>query len=207
MEPLEKILHAAADLFSRYGFKTITMDDISRRAGISKKTLYQHFANKVEVVNESVTWYQSQVSAQCRALVEESENAIDAIFRTQVFLDNTLKQLHPMVIMDMQRYYPEAYQLFHKQLMEVDVTLIKNLLEEGIREGLFRPDIHTDILARYRIETCMMINQQNLMVQQDYSLIQVSQVICEHFLHGLTTRKGEEYLNQNKSKLINAATP
>src|SRR5690606_31447031 len=112
MEPLEKILHAAAELFSRYGFKTITMDDISRRAGISKKTLYQHFANKVEVVNESVSWYQTKVTEECRKRVEESENAIDAIFRTQVYLNFTLKQLHPMVIMDMQRYYPEAYQLF-----------------------------------------------------------------------------------------------
>ncbi len=207
MEPLEKILHAAADLFSRYGFKTITMDDISRRAGISKKTLYQHFANKGEVVNESVIWYQNKISSECQLLVADSENAIDAIFRTQIHLDSTLKQLHPMVIMDMQRYYPEAYTLFRNQLMEVDVALIKNLLEDGIQAGLFRPDIHTDILARFRIETCMLINQQNMMVHDGYPLSLVSQVICEHFLHGLTTPKGEQYLNQNKSKLINSLTP
>ena len=56
MEPLAKILSVSAELFGQYGFKSITMDDIARRAGISKKTLYMHFANKNEVVNESVVW-------------------------------------------------------------------------------------------------------------------------------------------------------
>ncbi|MGZ3753046.1 MAG: TetR/AcrR family transcriptional regulator, partial [Mucilaginibacter sp.] len=62
MEPLHKILSVSVELFSQYGFKAITMDDIARRAGISKKTLYQHFANKEEVVNESVLWYKTHMS-------------------------------------------------------------------------------------------------------------------------------------------------
>ncbi len=206
MEPLEKILLVASELFSRYGFKSITMDDISRRAGISKKTLYQHFANKAEVVSEAVSWYQNQITEECRKRIRESENAIDAIFRTQVYLDTTLQQLHPMILMDLQRYYPEAYVLFQTKIQEVDVAIVRQLLEEGMASGLFRKDIHADLLARLRIETCLLLTQPNMMIDQGYTLPQVSQAICEHFLHGVTTPKGEAYLNQNKSKLQNSIT-
>jgi len=81
MEALTKILSSAVELFTQYGFKAITMDDISRRAGISKKTLYQHFANKDEVVNESVIWYKSHATDNCTAVLEGSENAIEVMVR------------------------------------------------------------------------------------------------------------------------------
>src|SRR4051794_2733794 len=109
MEPLTKILSASAELFSQYGFKTITMDDIARRAGISEKTLYQHFANKQEVVNESVLWYKNNTTQNCTAAIEGSENAIEAMVRMLAFFDTMHKRINPMAIFEMQRFFPEAY--------------------------------------------------------------------------------------------------
>src|SRR3954464_5509418 len=112
MEPLQKILSASAELFSQYGFKTITMDDIARRAGISKKTLYQHFANKQEVVNESVTWYKTQMTTNCGMVINDAENAIEAMVKMLAFFDNMNKRINPMALFEMQRYFPEAYKTF-----------------------------------------------------------------------------------------------
>ena len=142
MEPLIKILSASVELFSQYGFKTITMDDISRRAGISKKTLYQHFANKNEVVNESVLWYKKLNTVNCEIQIKDSENAIETMVRMLAFMDDMHKKINPMAIFEMQRYFPDAYNTFREQLMDKDVTMIRDNIQQGIAEGYYREDIN-----------------------------------------------------------------
>src|ERR1700761_5510847 len=148
MEPLTKILSASAELFSQYGFKTITMDDIARRAGISKKTLYQHFANKQEVVTESVLWYKNSTSESCIAVLDGSENAIESIVRMTAFFDKMHKKMNPMAIFEMQRFFPEAYKMFRDTLLERDVQMMRDNILQGINEGLYRADLNADLLAR-----------------------------------------------------------
>lgn len=202
MEPLTKILSASIELFRQYGFKAITMDDIARRSGISKKTLYQHFANKHEVVNESVSWYKCRVTEGCQAAIDSSENAIDAMLRTQMLLDQTYKQMNPMALHEMQRFFPEAYELFRNKLMEDDVKMIRDNIEQGIGEGLYREGINADFLARYRLETSLIMFQPNLLVNERYDLMFVTHEICEHFLYGIMTTKGEKYYHKYKDKYL-----
>ena len=145
MEPLHKILSSSIELFSQYGFKTITMDDIARRSGISKKTLYQHFANKQEVVNESVVWYKGQMTGRCGAILTESDNAIDAMVRLLAFFDLMHKRINPMALYELQRFFPEAYKTFRELLVEKDVVMIRDNILQGITEGLYRKEINADL--------------------------------------------------------------
>lgn len=202
MEPLIKILGAAAELFSQYGFKSITMDDIARRAGISKKTLYQHFANKEEVVNESVVWYKKNTTNNCMAVLDEAENAIEAMVKLMAFFDEMHKRINPMAIFEMQRYFPEAYKSFREMLIERDVVMIRENILQGIKEGLYRGEVDADLMARYRIETSMLILQPNLLVNDRNSLMSVAMVIGEHFLYGLMTPKGEKLYQKYKAKYL-----
>lgn len=202
MEALEKILSVSAELFSQYGFKTITMDDIARRAGISKKTLYLHFANKEEVVNESVTWYKNNTTATCEAALNDAENAVEAMVKILAFFDNMHKRINPMAIFELQRFFPEAYKLFRVMLEERDVVLMRNNILQGIKEGLYRPGIHPDIMARYRLETSLLIFQPNLMVNDRNSLISVALEIGEHFMYGLMTPRGEQLYITYKEKYL-----
>src|SRR5690349_11639932 len=109
MEVLDKILNASVELFRQYGFKTITMDDIARRGGISKKTLYQHFANKNEVVNESVSWYQCRISDMCHAALTEAENSIEGMVRIMGMFDQIYRQINPTALLELERFYPDGF--------------------------------------------------------------------------------------------------
>ncbi len=202
MEPLTKILSASAELFSQYGFKTITMDDIARRAGISKKTLYQHFANKQEVVKESVIWYKNSMSANCSGILNEAENAIEAMVKMLAFFDEMHKRLNPMAMFEMQRFFPEAYKTFRDMLVDRDVVMIKENILQGIEEGFYREDINADLMARYRLETSMLILQPNLLVSDRNSLMTVAMEIGEHFLYGIMTAKGEKLYRKYKEKYL-----
>src|SRR3954471_14968039 len=135
MEPLTKILSVSAELFRQYGFKTITMDDIARRAGISKETLYLHFANKQEVVNESVVWYKDNMSNVCNDTLLGAENAIEAMVKMLAFFDEMHKRINPMAMFELQRFFPEAFKTFRDMLVERDVVMIRSNILQGIKEG------------------------------------------------------------------------
>jgi TetR/AcrR family transcriptional regulator, cholesterol catabolism regulator len=202
MEILPKILGASAELFRQYGFKTITMDDIARRAGISKKTLYQHFANKHEVVNESLVWYKAQMTEVCEALLRESENPVEAMVRMAAFMDETHKKINPMAMFELQRFFPETYHLFRELLIEKDAGMIRDNILEGIRLGLYRDNLNADLLARYRLETSLMIHQPNLMVNERDELLYVHMEIAEHFMYGIMTARGVELYIKYKQKYL-----
>jgi AcrR family transcriptional regulator len=178
------------------------MDDIARRAGISKKTLYQHFANKQEVVLESVVWYKNNTTNSCAQVLLDSENAVEAMVMMLAFFDDTNKRINPMAMFEMQRFFPEAYKTFRDLLVERDVVMIRDNILQGIREGLYREDINADLLARYRLETSLLVLQPNLLVNDRNSLMTVALEIGEHFLYGIMTEKGENLYKTYKAKYI-----
>lgn len=206
MEPLAKILSAAVELFSQYGFKTITMDDIARRGGISKKTLYQHFANKQEVVTESVGWYQHNITTNCQVELDGAENAIEAMVKILAFFDNMYKQINPMAMFELQRFFPEAYNNFRATLMVRDVAMMRDNIQKGIKEGYYRPDVNAELMARYRLETSLLILQPSLLVNDRATLMSVALEIGEHFMYGIMTPAGVVQYTDYKDKYLKQAT-
>lgn len=207
MEALDKILSSSIELFTQYGFKTITMDDIARRAGISKKTLYQHFANKHEVVSETMTWYKNNTTANCECMLQDAENALEAMVKILAFFDGIYKRINPMAMFEMQRFFPEAYKKFREQLLERDVTMVRDNILQGIKEGFYREDLNAELLARFRIETGLMMLQPTLMVNERAELMSVALELGEHFMYGIMTPAGigqyktykEKYIKQGNS--------
>ncbi len=200
MEAPTKVMTAAVDLFLQYGFKAVTMDDVARRAGMSKKTLYQHFSNKQEVVATAVSWYQNLKVIQIKATVEAASNALEAIVRVDAELAEIYRKLNPLAMLELQRFYPEGWDCFRQVLLTHDVDIIRAVVQRGQTEGLFRPDIDPDLTARYRIETALMTMQPNLMVADRYSLMQVGFAITELFLYGIMTLKGQKLYARYKEQ-------
>jgi hypothetical protein len=107
-----------------------------------------------------------------------------------------------MAMFEMQRFFPEAYKTFRDLLVERDVVMIRDNILQGIREGLYREDINADLLARYRLETSLLVLQPNLLVNDRNSLMTVALEIGEHFLYGIMTEKGENLYKTYKAKYI-----
>jgi len=199
MEPLVKIITSASELFKQYGFKSITMDDIARGAGISKKTLYQHFANKDEVVHETMVSYDDDMKNKCSIMIGESKDAVEAMVKMMVMMDSKFKEINPMAMFELRRFYPDTYKLFKERLDKDDVGMTRDMITRGMDEGLFRAEINADLMARLRLETSLMILQPNLLVNERNDLLSVSLEITEHFLYGIMTPKGEQLYRKYKT--------
>jgi AcrR family transcriptional regulator len=196
-----KIMQSALELFRQYGFKSVTMDDVAHRSGISKKTLYQHFDNKNAIVGDTMLFYKEGMRCQCDSIMHAASNAVEAFVKIKVHFDNVYKELNPIALHELQRFYPEGYQQFRLN-MESDVAAIKANLDQGVAEGLYRPEMNTEVMALFHMESLMMIMLPNMIVKDRFDLYTVSREIMEHYIYGIVTPKGEKLYKKYKEQYL-----
>ncbi len=206
MEIKEYIVEEADKLFCQYGFKSVTMDDIAKHLGMSKKTIYQHFSDKDELVNILI---KEKLSTQDCAMKDDhmnAENAVHEIFLAMEKINLVLSGMNPKLFYDLQKYHPSAWINFKTFKEKTMAESIKLNMERGIGEGFYRTDIKTDILTQMRLEQAdVLFNQPENYTQQKYTIAQVMVEITEHFLYGVCNEKGLELINFYKQKEHTAA--
>ncbi len=197
MESKEKeILLQAADLFAKYGIKSMTMDDVARHMGISKKTLYQFVDNKKDLVKRCI---QEHIDAE-ECLVSEflghQDNAIDELMAMTKFVGTQMKEMHPSVIYDLKKYHFEAYTRLTQHRDDFIFMNIKRNVEQGMKDGLYRSNINPEILARLYISMVNVILDPENTNLSDYNQAEVYTEMIRYHVRGISSSKGREYLKQ-----------
>ncbi|MGN7720106.1 TetR/AcrR family transcriptional regulator [Chitinophaga sp. 22620] len=200
MEVQERILDTAFNLFRQYGTRSITMDDIAIKMGISKKTLYAHFADKSDLVVNVISRHLKLMQDQCIESRNNSKDAVEELFLVMKMLEEKLRNMNPVVMMDLQKFHAKAFQLFEEHKNVFLMQTIRENLERGIREGLYRPDLDIDILSHFRTASTMFCFQPDLFPMNGYDMSKVQRVLLEHFLFGVASLKGYQEIEKYKSK-------
>jgi hypothetical protein len=112
------------------------------------------------------------------------------------------RQINPLAMMELQRFFPEAYALFREKLIHKDISAIRDNINQGIEEGLYRAGINADLLARFRVETCVILFQPNSLITDSHHPHLVAKEIMENFLYGLMTPKGEKLYQKYSEKYL-----
>jgi len=198
LESEDRILLGAGDLFSRFGIKNVTMDEIAKQMGISKKTIYQHYQDKNKLVIAVVKGMIINHDTQCCEFEKKSENAIDEILLVMNYMNGFFSQMNPNFFFDMQRYHAQAWQQFLKFKEDTILEQVIKNLEKGRSEGLFRQDFNLKILARLRVEEIEFAMSAKYFSPNKYNLQDVQTQLLDHFLHGICTLKGHKLLNKYK---------
>lgn len=207
-DPKQRIQAAAHGLVMKYGIRTVSMDDIAATVGMSKKTLYQYYRDKDELVNSIIEKVLSENQCTCNVCLTQATNAVHEVFLTIEMMLDMFKDMNPSVMFDLQKYHPQAYGLFLKHKSDFIYNAIKSNLEKGIKEELYRPDINVEVLSRFRIESMFIpFNPDFQRSLSKYSLLQMEEQIMLNFLFGMVTLKGyklvTKYLEQrNKNRIV-----
>lgn len=203
----ERIQQKARELFMRYGFRSVTMDEIAGQTGISKKTLYQFFEDKDALVEAVMRSELDYMQTQCTKQMKEAENAIEEIFLDMDAMEVVMDAMNPQIVFDLEKFYPKTFEKFKKHKNNFLLDAIKKNLERGIEEEVYRNDFDVDIIARFRLESAFLIFNPELFPHIKYSLNKVSTEIYYHYLHGIATPKGKKLidkyiLQRKKSKSV-----
>ena len=204
MEAKERILVKANELFHRYGIRSVSMDDIAAQLGMSKKTLYQYYTDKDELVHAVFDVILATNRNNCLECTKKGDNAIHEVFLSFDIMEEMLKTMNPSVLFDMQKYHPAAYRKFEEFKNSFLYKIIKGNLDRGVKEELYRDDIDTDILTRYRLYSVLLSFNPEVFPTVKTNAVFIEQQLIECFVYGLATPKGykmiEKYKNQRTKK-------
>jgi TetR/AcrR family transcriptional regulator, cholesterol catabolism regulator len=194
----ERIKQKADELFRRYGIRSVTMDEIAKQLGMSKKTIYQYFSDKDELVDAVFTDIIQYNQQCCSDEQASSENAVDEVFKKMRMLQEIFDNLNPSIFFDLERYHPKTYQKFQQHRNKFLYQLLKNNIERGKKEELYRPEINSDMAVRVRLETMMLPFNQQLFPKTKFNLFELEKQMLECFLFSLSTLKGYKLISKYK---------
>ncbi len=199
MSQIERIIEGGEDLFLQAGIKSVTMDDIARHLGMSKKTIYQFFRDKNELVIALVKKKLKEDEDQIADIMSRSANVIEEMINMMKCSEEIFSRINPIVIHDMQKYHPEAWAEFQRFKAEVLISTMEELLSKGIKQGYIRPDIDVRIIARMRVTQVEMGFNTAIFPMAEFNPWKVQVQFLEHFNYGICTLKGYKLLNQYKN--------
>ena len=182
----EQVMTTALDMFSQYGIKSVSMDDIARNTGISKRTIYEFFEDKETLLQEAIKYHNNTMRKILSELEKGPFTALDVFV---LFYEEFMK--HPRWYI--KRYYvdviryPKAVEQAEKDIADFTTRCIK-LLNRGGKEGVFQKDLNIEILALLAKEQLKMIQPSKAFV--NHSVTEVFQTVLFTFLRGICTEKG-----------------
>lgn len=198
----DKILVGAEVLFMKYGIRSVSMDDIARHLSVSKKTLYQHFADKDDLVYKMSEVYLDRSFRQYELIAQQSENSIDELSRISVCMKSDLENLNPSLLFDLQKYHSRAWGLYNEHKVKIISESVVRNIRQGIADGFYRPDLHVDIAAISRVVMIEAGFNQELFPKERFNFIEVHTQLFELFVHGLCTDKGRKLYQKYKNESI-----
>lgn len=196
MEMKERIQLKAEELFKRYGIRSVTMDEISNQLGISKKTLYQSYTDKEEIVSAVFDRMIGNNKQLCMADRENADNAIHEVFLAFDHVLEMFTEMNPAIVFDLQKYHPNVALKLAAYKYEFLYNVISENLKRGISEEIYRPELNIDVITRFRIESSMLAFNTDIFPQSRKDLVGVEKELLEHFLYGLATAKGVKLIHK-----------
>lgn len=204
MSTEKNILEGAKNLFMQFGLKTITMDDIAKKVGVSKKTIYQFFHDKSSIVMKSVIEHFSEHKSDINSALDNSANAIQSFYNISKCMKRHIESTNPTVLYDLQRYFPKAYKKFLEFRDSFMRTKLEKILHKGIEEGYFRPEMNVKVLVMMRIVQVESTFNAEIYPRDQFDFKMLHEQLLDHFVYGILTEKGKEKYNQYLKEEQNA---
>lgn len=205
LDTRSKIIGKAAALFVESGIKGITMDELAEHLGMSKRTIYEHFADKKELVKECVIFVDNKKDELAKDAVKHSKNVIETLLT--LHLDNLkmMGSVNRKFADDIKKFYPELHNYFQEK-RESSVYSTINFLQKGVEEGVVRDDQNVEIYANLLHEEMYLLFDNRSIHLSEFSVKEVYSVMFLCFLRGIATSKGlaviDDFLMKNKNMYL-----
>ena len=192
----EQIIEKATEMYLTLGFKSVTMDDIANEMGISKKTIYQHFANKNDLV-EAVTMQMFEtISCGIDQICQPDKNAIEELFEIKDFVLHKLKDEKASPIFQLQKYFPRIYKTLHgKEYCKMQDCVITNL-KKGVETGLYRPEIDIEFISKIYYSCVHALKDKAVFSDESYNFRMLEELYLNYHVRAISTSKGLKVLEK-----------
>lgn len=200
-EKRQQLLLHANQLFLKYGIKSVSMDDLARDLGISKKTIYQYVKNKRDLITQVLINHVEMEKSYIDKVNKEAKDAVGALLLTAEMVKEQLRSLSPTTLYDLQKYYKKEWDLLHEFQYEHIYKCTRENIVRGIEEGLYREDLDIDIISKIYVGAAHNLLDEKMFDPKKYKLEKVYIEMLKYHFSGIATKKGMTLLNRKLKKM------
>jgi AcrR family transcriptional regulator len=198
---LTEVLERVRELFFKYGVRSVSMDDICRDLGISKKKLYQLFSSKNELVEKLLELERVNFEIIFDTYSFEGVNAIDILLTVSKELGEKFRDISPSITFDLKKYYPDIYHKHIEDRVDFIFKKIQINLEKGVNQGVYRDDLSIELVARLYIRRLIDLHNPEFFPADKFSFQTLFEAMFDNFIRGIANAKGIEYYEKQKRKV------
>ncbi len=187
----QEILEASTKLYMKHGIRSVSMDDLARHLGISKKTIYQYYENKEALVEDIVHLHVEKEKMEIANILKHSNNAIDEMHQIAKMVLRTLGEVSSGTMFDLQKYYRKQWVKITELEKKLTFEVIKQNLIRGKAAGIYRDTVNEDIVARLYVEMAHSIVDDDIFSMQEFGKQELYKQAFNYHINGILSPKGE----------------
>jgi hypothetical protein len=200
----EKILHILEQvrrLYHRYGVKSVTMDDVAKHLCISKKTLYEYFTDKEDLVSQVVLMDNSNRNKFFQEIKNRELNAIEELFEVYRMINTMFRDYNSSMEYDIHKYYPDLFSKVKDIRRKKMYETMYNNMNKGKREGLYRKDLNSKIIARLHVFKVENMFDNDIFTMEELVSFKVFNEVFVYHMQGIMSAKGRSFFEKNFNRL------
>jgi AcrR family transcriptional regulator len=198
---VRNIADRSREIFMKYGIRSISMDDISRELGMSKKTLYQHFLNKSDLVRQVLQFNHEDFEHRFANILNKKLNAIDDLLEMSLIIHSHIEEVNLAFTFDLQKYYPELHREFLEKKRSFAYHYLTGNIRKGIDENFYRNDLNIELIAKLYVQKMEDLHDPQFYDDEKVSFGEVFQVMFENHIRGIANEKGIRYYEERKKTI------
>jgi len=175
------------------------MDDIAREMGMSKKTLYQYVDNKTDLIEQIFQQHAEEEKKVIERIRHDSADAIDEILRIARYVVAQMREMAPTTVYDLQKYYRNTWKQMDALHQRHVYTVIKDNLERGIRQGVYRSNLNPDIVAKLYVGKTSLVADEEMFPAREYNIQNLYWEYINYHIRGIASAEGQRLLEKYKA--------
>ena len=195
MDYKSRVIEEASKLFRTYGIKSVTMDMLAANLGISKRTIYEVFKDKDELLEGVVKWMYDKQKEVITKILQESENVIEANFRMIELMRDHYQNMSPAFMLDIKKYHNTSILNSQGNAEMLDYRKGLEIVARGIKEGVFRKDLEVELVNKCIFELIRISADNEIFPLDKYSRNDILKNVYINYLKGISTPRGLELIN------------
>ena len=199
MELRDRIIEVSSDLFMSNGCKSVTIDEVAAANGISKRTLYEHFKDKTNLLEECLLMMEEKMKMLGEKAFSGSKSIIELVCLEHESQSDMMINMRIRFFEELKKYYPDLYDKMHKRFTDFHKVTTRKFLERGQKEGLFLINIDMEVVGRMVFEIATIIQNSEIFSLANHSRKQLFRETMVMYFRGISTEEGikmiDKYLN------------
>jgi AcrR family transcriptional regulator len=202
----EKKLHIIKNvgkLYLKFGIRSVTMDDVAGEFGVSKKTLYQYFTDKQDLVSQVIDFFLENPFLDLKR--HNKINAIDGMFEIRAHVAHIFKFYNNNIEFDLKKVYPQLYNKVHNAKRHRIFSNTVSNIKQGIAQGLYREDLNVEFIAKLQVGRMLFTLNPSYQIFEEHEALSLDlfDETMSYHMHAICTEKGLHYFKKKLNQMNN----